>query len=162
MEGRMKAATLFTAIAALLSSASSAAFAEDAPHKVSPCAPVYGTWRTTHVMDQYGNPQSVAELAQPQGWPNLLMEARIDKDKAVLVWFGGKKKVTFGRTHRYPQNAFGFNGISKNGEDIEASSDYYAWSNYPSDKCYIKLIYNLKGEFVHTDRDHLILMEKLD
>lgn len=88
----MKAATLFAAMAALLSSFGFAAFAEDAPRKVTPCTPVYGTWRTTHVMDQYGTPQSVAQLARPEGWPNLLMEAHIDKGKAVLTWFGGKKR----------------------------------------------------------------------
>lgn len=46
------------------------------------CPPVYGRWRTAYVMDKFGVPQP---LEPPGGRPGLIMEARIEQKKAVLI-----------------------------------------------------------------------------
>ncbi|CAA7617626.1 hypothetical protein [Magnetospirillum sp. UT-4] len=133
--------------------------AETTIQKVPPCAPVYGTWRTAHIMDKFGNPQP---LAPSPGWEGLIMEARIDKDKAVLVWFGGKKKMTFKRWDRFTQDEFNFGGMSKYGGYTEISTQYYADEDYPKDKCYINILYEAKYRDIFNKMNHDILMEKIE
>lgn len=141
----------------LLLSAAMAVRAEDSPQKVTPCAPVYGTWRTAYIMDKYGHPEP---LAPSPGWPGLIMEARIDKDKAVLTWFGGKKKMTFKRWYKYQQNDFKFGGLTANGSYLGVKTEFDHTIEYPLDKCYLKLSYYLDPDFAGS-LDHLILMEKI-
>ncbi|CAA7617617.1 hypothetical protein [Magnetospirillum sp. UT-4] len=132
--------------------------AETTIQKVPPCAPVYGTWRTAHIMDKFGNPQP---LAPSPGWEGLIMEARIDKDKAVLVWFGGKKKMTFKRWYRYPQTDFEFGGLSSNGGYIGVATEFETVIEYPSDRCYLDMWYFLRSDAVGS-LDHHLLMEKIE
>lgn len=152
--GVMTISLLLAVIAAI-----SSAFAETTIQKVPPCAPVYGTWRTAHIMDKFGNPHP---LAPSPGWEGLIMEARIDKDKAVLVWFGGKKKIMFKRWHRHMQDEFNFGGMSKDGGYAEISTQYYADEDYPKDKCYIKMLYEVTYRDVSKKMNHNILMEKIE
>ncbi|CAA7617619.1 hypothetical protein [Magnetospirillum sp. UT-4] len=131
--------------------------AETTIQKVPPCAPVYGTWRTAHIMDKFGNPQP---LAPSPGWEGLIMEARIDKDKAVLVWFGGKKKMTFKRWYKFRQwdgSFIGLNGV----KEVIGKTEFDTAPDYPTEKCYLKLGYYLRQGYVGSLR-HELLMEKAE
>lgn len=142
----------------LLCLATFPAAAEDGPHKVAPCAPVYGTWRTAYVMDKYGNPQP---LPPSPGWDGLIMEARIDKDKAVLTWYEGKR-MTFKRWNRFTQDEFHFGGLSDEGGYAEASTNYYAFTWYPNDGCHIKVLFEAEYRAALNKSNQDILMERIE
>lgn len=154
----MKRGVLSISLLLAVMAAISSAFAETTIQKVPPCAPVYGTWRTAHIMDKFGNPHPLAPLP---GWEGLIMEARIDKDKAVLVWFGGKKKITFKRWRQYPQTEFRFTGLSSEGGYLGADTEFETVIEYPVDKCYLRMYYLYRKDILNS-RDHNILMEKIE
>ncbi|KAF0225858.1 MAG: hypothetical protein FD176_13 [Rhodospirillaceae bacterium] len=135
----------------------SSAFAETTIQKVPPCAPVYGTWRTAHIMDKFGTPHP---LAPSPGWEGLIMEARIDKDKAVLVWFGGKKKITFKRWYKFRQWDGSFIGLN-GAKEVIAKTEFESVIEYPADKCYLEINYYLQHGDVGS-LDHNLLMEKIE
>ncbi|CAA7617623.1 hypothetical protein [Magnetospirillum sp. UT-4] len=131
--------------------------AETTIQKVPPCAPVYGTWRTAHIMDKFGNPQP---LAPSPGWEGLIMEARIDKDKAVLVWFGGKKKMTFKRWYKFRQWDGSFHGLN-GAKELIAKTEFESVIEYPIDMCYLRISYYLQRSGVGS-LDRELLMEKME
>ncbi|OAN50166.1 hypothetical protein A6A04_01780 [Paramagnetospirillum marisnigri] len=136
------------------------ALAEDAPSTDKKCPPVYGTWRTTHVADRFGN---FEELDPPKGRRRELMEARIDEHKAVLIWNGkrqpvteGRKRRTFKRVYRYEQTPNYFEGIDQDRQYIEIHANFYMKTPYPDDKCYL-----LIGAFPKIDSIEYFLTHAL-
>ncbi|MBF0354378.1 MAG: hypothetical protein HQL43_03975 [Alphaproteobacteria bacterium] len=136
------------------------AWAEEQKPPRTDCPNIYGRWGVTHVMDKYGNPQPVAPEMR---WVGMLAEAQIGKEKAVLIWHGGEKKVSYARSYKFKQTEYEYDGISKKGESLNAvvllnDSDY--GESYPKDKCYLEIIE--KGHNSTRDHRHNILMEKLE
>jgi hypothetical protein len=125
------------------------------------CPTIYGRWSVTHVMDKYGNPQPVAKEMR---WIGMLSEAHIGKEKAVLIWHGGKKKASYTRTYKFKQTEHEFDGLSKMGGSLNASvlinSEDYRES-YPFDKCYLEIL-DFKNSGDVGSLRHNVLLVKLE
>lgn len=152
----MKAVALTLALALTGGAMAPLAQAETFVQKVPPCPPVYGSWKTAYITDKYGNAEPVAPSP---GWDGLIMEAHIGKDKAVLVWFGGKKKMTFKRQYKFRQWDGSFIGLNGKRELI-AETDFEVVAEHPKDKCYLEVSYYLDTEGAGL-RDQTVIMEKV-
>jgi hypothetical protein len=116
------------ALATVLAGGSMAAWAEETG-AAKRCPPVYGTWRTTHDTDVYGN---FIPASDTPSWAGLV----VDKKKAVLLWAGDQKE-TFRRTYKFKQTPYMFTGSGLKQRTIEIYTNFDSGIPYPDDNCYL-------------------------